>query len=171
LLAKRLRQFERAGLIERIDGQYVLTVAGKDLEPVVFGLGAWGARWAFEDPADNELDAELLVWWIHTRLDTSMFPGKRHVLHFRFTDDRRHYWVVIENGVPSVCLADPGFEPDVTVTADVATLYKVWLGRLPLKDALRSGQLVFEGVKARVRCMPAVLRLSPAASLVVDANG
>src|SRR5215212_10002884 len=45
LLAKRLRQLERTGVIERVDGEYVLTVAGKDLHAVVFGLGEWGARW------------------------------------------------------------------------------------------------------------------------------
>lgn len=50
LLAKRLRQLERAGLVDHLGGQYLLTEAGRDLESVVFGLGQWGARWAFEDP-------------------------------------------------------------------------------------------------------------------------
>ena len=166
LLTKRLRQFERAGLVERVGGQYLLTGPGRELEPVVFGLGRWGAQWAFGDPDPDELDAELLVWWMHTRLDTSEFPGRRQVLHIRFTDDRRRFWIVIESGVPSVCLVDPGFEVDVTITSDIGSLYQVWLGRLPLDDAIRSGRLEFSGPRPLTRRMPAVFQLSPIAGIV-----
>ena len=166
LLTKRLRQFEREGLVERLDNQYLLTEAGLGLEPIVFGLGAWGARWTFGEPNPKELDAQLLVWWMHTRLDTSDFPGKRHVLHIRFTDDRRRFWVVIESGLPSVCLADPGFEVDVTITSDVGSLYEVWLGRLPIRAALSTGRLDFAGPATLTRRMPAVFRLSPVAAAV-----
>ena len=169
LLAKRLRQFERAGLVERIGSEYVLTDAGEDLRPVVFGLGEWGAQWAFGEPDPDELDAELLVWWMHSRLDTSAFPGKRHVLHIRFTDDPRRFWIVVEAGEPSVCVADPGFEVHVTMTASVRTMYAVWLGRLALVDAVRSGELTFDGPRALVRRMPIVLQLSPIAAIVSSA--
>jgi DNA-binding HxlR family transcriptional regulator len=170
LLTKRLRQFERAGLVERVDSHYLLTEAGRALEPIVFGLGEWGARWAFGDPKPDELDAQVLVWWMHTRLDTSEFPGKRHVLHFRFTDDPRWFWVVIESGVPSVCTTDPGFEVDVTITSDVGSLYQVWVGRLPVKDVVGSGRLNFTGPSTLTRRMPAVLQLSPIAALVSSAR-
>ncbi len=117
-------------------------------------------------PTPTSSTRELLVWWMHTRLDTSDFPGKRHVLHIRFTDDRRRFWIVIESGVPSVCLADPGFDVDVTITSDVGSLYEVWLGHLPMTSALRTGRLEFVGPTALTRRMPAVLRLSPVASAV-----
>src|SRR5262245_9483391 len=45
LLTKRLRQLEMAGIVERDGTAYRLTAAGEDLRGVVFGLGAWGARW------------------------------------------------------------------------------------------------------------------------------
>lgn len=170
LLSKRLRQLDRAGVVERLDTQYFLTEAGRGLEPIVFGLGSWGARWTFGEPNEDELDAELLVWWMHTRLDTSQLPGKRHVLHIRFTDDRRQFWLMIEAGVPAVCLSDPGFEVDVTITSDVGSLYQIWLGRLPLKDALRSDRLSFTGPTALIRRMPAVLQLSPVAQIVSSTN-
>jgi DNA-binding HxlR family transcriptional regulator/putative sterol carrier protein len=166
LLSKRLRQLERAGIVEHVGSHYLLTDAGRQLESVVFGLAAWGAEWAFGAPDPHELDAELLVWWMHTRLDTADLPGHRHVIHVRFTDDRRRYWIMIEAGTPSVCVADPGFDVDVTITADVKTLYQVWLGRLPLRDALRDGRLRFDGPPAIVRRMPTVLRLSPVADIV-----
>ena len=44
LLAKRLRQLELAGVVERLKGRYLLTEAGRGLEPVVDALSAWGAR-------------------------------------------------------------------------------------------------------------------------------
>jgi DNA-binding HxlR family transcriptional regulator len=160
LLSKRLRQLEHAGLIERLDGEYHLTDAGAALRPVVFGLSEWSIKWLFGDPRPGELDPELLVWWMHTRLDTTHLPARRTVLSLRFTDDARRYWIVVDPGGPSVCDFDPGFEVDVTITADVATLHRVWLGRQPLTDALRSGDLAFEGPRALTRRMPDVLRLS-----------
>jgi DNA-binding HxlR family transcriptional regulator len=166
LLSKRLRQLEAAGIVERLDGQYLLTPAGKALEPIVFGLGEWGAQWTFEDPDPEELDAQLLVWWMHTRLDTSHLPGRRHVVQVRFTDDPRRFWIVIESGTPSVCFVDPGYEVDVAMVSDVATLYRIWLGRLPLRDAIRAGTITFEGPPALVRRMPEVMQLSPVAEMV-----
>ncbi len=170
LLTKRLREFERAGIVERLDNEYVLTEAGCQLEPVVFALGKWGARWAFDDADPNELDAELLVWWMHKRVDTSSFPGKRQVLHTRFTDDPRQWWIVVESGVPSVCHADPGYDVDVTVVADVRTLYEVWLGRTPVREAVATGRLEFLGPPALTRRMAAVLQLSAAAPWVRAAS-
>ena len=170
LLSKRLRQLEQAELVERIDGQYFLTEMGRELEPVVFGLGAWGAKWALGDPRPTELDAQLLVWWMHTRLDTSHLPDRRFVLHVTFTDDRRQFWIVVEPAGPSVCMSDPGFEVDVTMSSDVNSLYQVWLGRIPVREAVARGQLTFIGPTALVRRMPNVLELSPVAELVVAAN-
>lgn len=170
LLAKRLRQLEHAGVVERLAGHYLLTEAGRELEPVVFGLGAWGARWAFDHPDDDELDAELLVWWVHTRLDTSGVPGRRHVLHLRFTDDPRPFWVVIEAGVPSVCRTDPGYPVDLTITSDVGSLYEVWLGRVPLRSALQDGRVRLDGPTAWTRRASEILQLSPAAPLVTGAG-
>jgi DNA-binding HxlR family transcriptional regulator/putative sterol carrier protein len=166
LLSKRLRQFERAGLVQRVGHDYLLTEAGADLRDLVMGLGQWGARWTFGDPDPDELDAELLVWWMHRRLDTSGFPGRRHVVHVRFTDDPRRFWIVIEAGEPSVCLADPGFDIDVTIVADLAGLYEVWIGRLQLASAQRAGRVRFEGPTALTRLMPDVLQLSAVAPIV-----
>ena len=171
LLTKRLRQLEHAGVVERLLGHYLLTDAGRDLRPIIFGLGDWGARWAFADPDPEELDAELLVWWMHTRLDTSSIPGKRQVIHLRFTDDPRPYWVVVELGVPSVCRSDPGFGVDVTVVSDVRSLYQVWLGRIPLRAALRQGIVRFDGPPAFTCRIAEVLQLSPVAPMVAAAMG
>jgi DNA-binding HxlR family transcriptional regulator len=171
LLTKRLRQLERAGILERLDGEYLLTDAGRDLKPLVFGLGEWGAKWVFDEPRADELDAQLLVWWMHTRIDAEELPDRRTVLHLRFDDDPRLFWLVIEHGTASVCLSDPGFAIDVTITGDCATFYKVWLGQQPIKGALKNGTLRAEGQAAITRRVVAALQLSPIAEVVRTAQG
>jgi len=170
LLSKRLRQFERAGIIEHVDDQYLLTPAGRDLEALVMGLGAWGAKWQFEDPRDEELDPELLMWWVHDRLDLTGLPDRRFVIEFDFTDQRRRFWIVNDANGPSVCNRDPGFEVDVRVVSDLPTMYKVWLGQVELKTAVRDGRVDLHGPAPLVRRMSAVLQLSPVAGIVAAAQ-
>lgn len=166
LLSKRLQQFEDEGLVDKVGSEYHLTQAGLELEPVVFGLGEWGARWSFEDPTAEELDSELLVWWIHTRLNTADLPGRRQVFHFKFSDDPKLFWIVVEDGVPSVCMDDPGYEVDLTVSTDVGTLYKVWEARVGLREAIRSGELEVTGRRAYTRRLGEILQFSPVAPIV-----
>lgn len=170
LLTKRLRQLAAAGIVEKVDGEYHLTAAGRDLHGPVFGLGEWAARWQFGDPRESELDPELLMWWAHGRIDFDVFPDRRIVLAFRFTDERRRFWIVKDSQGPSVCTADPGFETDVTVTASLRALYQVWLGRQSLRDALHRGEVVFDGRPALVRAMPSALMLSPVSTAVMAAQ-
>jgi DNA-binding HxlR family transcriptional regulator len=166
LLTKRLRSLERADIVERLDGEYLLTDAGRELEPIVFGIGEWGVRWTFGDPDPDELDPELLVWWMHTRIDASELPDRRFVLHIRFTDHPQRFWLVVESGEASVCMTDPGYDVDVTTISDMSTLYQVWLGRVTVKAAVREGNLRFEGPPALTRRMPQVFMLSPISGMV-----
>jgi DNA-binding HxlR family transcriptional regulator/putative sterol carrier protein len=162
LLTRRLRQFEEAGLLERIDGEYHLTPAGEDLRSIVFGLGEWTARWILDDPQPEELDADKTMWWGHSRIDTSALPARRVVLEFAFSDERQHYWIVVEPDVgASICVADPGFGVDVVVQTDVGTLTRLWNGRQTPASAIRAGQLTCEGPRALVRAMPRVLTIAP----------
>lgn len=45
LLAERLKQLEERGLVVKRDGAYALTEMGRDLQPAVAQLRAWGQRW------------------------------------------------------------------------------------------------------------------------------
>lgn len=166
LLAKRLRQLERAGIVVHGDDEYVLTAAGEALFPIVWALGEWGAAWQFGDPRDSELDAQLLMWWVHTRIDTTPLARDRAVMEFRFADDAHRFWVLCEADERSLCTTDPGFEVDVVVSSDVSTLYQVWLGSLDLAQALREARIVMTGSPGVVRAMPTVLQLSQIAALV-----
>lgn len=170
LLSKRLGQLEQAGIVDHLDDEYVLTPAGEDLRPVVFGLGEWGAKWQFDDPRESELDPELLMWWVHGRLDASTLPDRRTVLQFHFTDTGDWFWIVHEAQGASICMHDPGFGIDATIEAELSTMYQVWLGKLALRTALRNGRVELGGTPAVVRRLPETLQLSPIAETVAAAR-
>lgn len=163
LLTKRLRQLEQAGIIDRLDGEYLLTQAGEDLRPIVMGLGEWGAEYQFGDPRESELDPDLLMWWVHTRLDFSGFPDRRLVLEFRFRGIRDRFWILRDAEGPSICLHDPGFGIDAVIESDLETMYKVWLGKHDLTKALRAGEVEITGTPAIARRVPKAMTLSPIA--------
>lgn len=171
LLSKRLRQLERAGVVDHVGDEYRLTRAGEDLRPVVFGLGAWGAEWQFGDPRERELDPQLLMWWVHGRIDFARLPDGRLVLEFRFPDVGDRFWVLRDDAGPSLCTFDPGFEVDATVEGDLPVLYQVWLGRLPLAAVLRDGRVRIDGRREVVRHLPGALQLSPVAGIVAASSG
>jgi DNA-binding HxlR family transcriptional regulator len=166
LLARRLRQLEAAGLVQRADdGGYDLTPAGEDLRPLVFGLAEWGAQHAFGDPRPEELDPDTLMWWFHGRFDTAEVP-RRAVVLVDVPDHRRMFWLVIEPGDASVCYADPGFEVDAVLRADLAMLYRVWGGEVELLDAMKAGTVELSGARWVVSGLPRWLLYSPVAPIV-----
>lgn len=161
LLSGRLRRLEREGIVERCDGDYGLTEAGRALEQVVDALGRWGARHSFGEPRREELDAALLLWWMHRRIDFERVPEERVTLRFRFRQGKRRVlWLVLERDECSVCLTDPGFEVDLRVEADLEAFYEVWLGRRPLAAAVAAGDVLLVGPPGLVRAFPTWLRLS-----------
>lgn len=166
LLSKRLQELQRAEVVERTHDGYALTARGAELEPLLVQLGEWGARHAFPDPRPEELDPDLLLWWIHRRLDRSQMPDGRTVIQFVFSDARQRYWLVVEPDDVSICRTDPGFEVDVIVQSDVATMYDVWMGRRELYDALAHGTVTLDGRPVLARAFPRWLELSPLAQAV-----
>lgn len=166
LLSKRLKQLQRAGIVEHDGDEYRLTSAGNELRPLVFGLGEWSARWQFGEPRDSELDPELLMWWVHGRIDFSRLPDRRVVLEFRFRNPTGQFWIVRDSQGPSVCTYNPGFDVDAVIESQLATMYEVWLGRIPMRTAITECRVVLHGNAAMVQRLPEVLQLSPIAYAV-----
>lgn len=103
------------------------------------------------------------MWDFHRRLYIENFPEGRTVLRFELTDvpsQRRFYWLVIDRGMVDVCLKDPGFEVDVHVITDLATLINVWIGDVSLGTALDKGWITLHGPRALTRRFPTWLMLS-----------
>jgi DNA-binding HxlR family transcriptional regulator len=157
VLADRMRSLERAEIVERRTGPrgrtlgYRLTPAGRDLEPVVQAIGEWGATWSFTDPRPEELDPDLLIVWMARHVDRHQLPADRVVVQFDFRDPAKRYWMVLEPSEVSVCMQHPGFDVDLKVTADTATLYRVYLGRAELRAALQTGKLTITGARSLQR--------------------
>jgi hypothetical protein len=170
MLSKRLREFEAAGLVERLDGGYHLTPAAQDLRGIVFGLGEWGEQWVLGEPDPEEMDPDSLMWHAHARFDTSELPDRRVVIEFDLSDRPERYWIVIESVGCSVCVADPGFDIDVVVRTSAFTLYRIWYHRQKIADAIKVGAIQFEGEPALTRRMPKMLELSRPDLLGVDSS-
>lgn len=171
LLSRRLRQLVSAGVVaQEDDGSYQLTASGRDLEPIVMGLATWGARWSFGSPTREELNPDLLLWWLHRQLDASELPGPRFTVYVPFTDHPSRYWIVVEREA-SICLVDPGFDVDVTLRTDLASLYRTYLGQQPLRAAQRCGDVDLVGSKAAVAAFFKAFQHSPVGPLVAAELG
>lgn len=177
LLAQRLRGLERAGVVERRTGatprssSYHLTTAGQELGPLIRGLAEWGARWAFGAPESGELDPILLLWWMRGRVNQEALPNRRVVIRFDFRGGRGTYWLILKLDDVSVCLQDPGFELDISVNADLGTLFEVWLGRRTLHEAQTAGGVRIAGPPRLTSALPSWLALAPIAYAVSSASG
>lgn len=167
LLSQRLSQLEHAGLIERrsrANGhghEYLITDAGRELEPVIADLAAWGQRWA-RDMVTDDLDPAFLAWSMHQRIDTEAMPAGRTVIRFDFTGapaDCRRFWLVNTDGVVDMCLKDPGYEVDLTVYSDLRRFVEAWRGFRSLRREIASGRIRLEGPSALKRDFPKWLQL------------
>jgi DNA-binding HxlR family transcriptional regulator len=183
LLAQRLRELEDAGVVTstpRARGrgrEYRLTSAGQELRPLIDALGRWGQRWATRGLHPDDLDAELLAWDLHRRLNVDRLPLRRVVVRFdlrgvpRGQPGRKTWWLVLKRPDVDLCLKDPGYEVDLTVGADLAALTRVWLGAEGLNDALRTGRIELDGPRDLVRAFPGWLGLSAFARVERPAGG
>jgi len=172
-LAQRLRELEWAGIVERLSNgpgrqtEYRLTPAGKELRPVIERLGRWGYRWAQSELHDEDLDAGLLMWDVQRNIRLDLLPRRRIVVQFRFPDARKGkslWWLVLEPEAVDLCLKPPGHDVDLSVECDVRTLTLVWLGDLPISDALRNGAVRLEGPRSLREGFPRWLALTPFAA-------
>lgn len=127
LLARRLKELQFAGIVERRRGkgdgfEYHLTPAGRELFPVVEKMGLWAQRWLRHDQIDSaNLNPDLLMWDIRRNVAGCAPPrDRRYVAEFQLSGvpiSRRRYWLVFEHGVVDLCYRDPGFDVDLFVGA------------------------------------------------------
>ncbi|MEU8305260.1 helix-turn-helix domain-containing protein [Actinomadura sp. NPDC048955] len=167
LLAKRLNQLVRAGVVARRGDRYVLTPAGEELRPVVEALAVWGVRWIGE-LGERDLDPKLLLWDMRRHVDAGAAPAGRTVVLFHFPDvppAARDWWLVLNSGTADVCDEDPGHEVSVTVTAPLRAMVEIWRGDLAWPDALRAGTVELHGPEHLRRGVPTWFTLSPFAAV------
>jgi len=169
LLSKRLDELESAGILTRdsVDGsdwdEYHLTQAGRELLPIIQGLGRWGKRWITGDFTDDQLDVELLMWDLRRRIVIERVPRERTVVLFEFSDmpeERRHFWLVVDRAEVDLCVKDPGHNVDLTVRADLPIMTGIWMGNIRYAEALRRKEIRLRGPTDLRRSFPNWLGLS-----------
>jgi DNA-binding HxlR family transcriptional regulator len=167
LLAQRLDALTRAGLIERrrtARGRgfaYHLTQAGEEMRPVVDALGAWGYKWGGTELPTNQLDPVLLMWFIRRRIRFDLIPKDQTIIQFDFRRPRRSFWLRLAPPTIDLCFTDEGFEPGLTIDADLAALTRVWLGRRRLEEAVAAGEIRLDGDTRDQRSFARWFGLSP----------
>jgi DNA-binding HxlR family transcriptional regulator len=179
LLTKRLNQLVDSGLVVRKQlpkqrrTEYYLTAAGRELLPVVNGLGKWGMKWARGQMSDDELDVELLMHDFCRRLDAKELPGGRNVIHFVFTGLTKfaNWWIVIEaNGERELCVLNSNKGVDVQLRSDLRTMTEIWAGDTEIRVAKMAGRLQVTGNPVLIRTLPFWLRIGAFAKVRPDSN-
>jgi DNA-binding HxlR family transcriptional regulator len=149
LLSKRLRELEHAGVVTHRDGAYGLTPSGRDLAPIVQGLGRWALKWVDSDCTLGNLDVRLLMWNMRRNLRPDPMPDRRVVVEFRYAElplDEGRYWLIVAPGHPvDLCSLDPGHDIDLLVTADLRAMTSAWMGLSDFEEELREKRIVLNG--------------------------
>ncbi len=170
LLAKRLKELQFAGIVERRRGvagtEYHLTAPGRELFPVVEKMGLWAQRWLRHKLVDAaHLDPDLLMWDIRRTALNQLRPSdRRYVTEFHLSGvpaSRRRYWLVFEHGHIDLCYKPPGFEVDLIVGASLRTLTQIWLGHVSMDQAVREDRLRLDGSRRDVSAFRFWFALSP----------
>jgi hypothetical protein len=64
-----------------------------------------------------------------------------------------------------VCVHEPGFEPDLYVTADIGAFARMWLGEITFAAARGKGTIKLTGRRELVKAFPECLMRSPYAEV------
>lgn len=172
LLATRLRELQRAGLVQRdvVDDEprYRLTPAGQELRPLLEQMGAWGVRW-IHDLRPDEFDPAMLLIDMRRESRPARLPERATTVQLHFRDARtgqQRWWLVLSrSGGIDACDVDPGFPVSVWLDTDVSTLTRIWMGDLGWSAALRDGLLHLVGDVTACRALPGWLDVSPFAAV------
>ena len=149
LLSKRLRELEKAGVLMREGSDYILTPAGRDLAPIIQGLGRWALRWVDTDCSLGNLDVRLLMWNMRRNLRPDPMPPRRVVVEFCYPSlaiDERHFWLIVAPGSEvDLCSIDPGHDVDLLVTADLRAMTSAWMGMSAFAEEIRATRIELDG--------------------------
>jgi DNA-binding HxlR family transcriptional regulator len=151
ILSERLRELEQAGVVHRrklpppaASQVYELTAWGRELEPVVTQLGAWGAR-SPVPPEHREIGASSIVLALRSLFDAEAAGDLEASYELRVGEDP--YSVEVADGELSLSRGTAE-SPKVTLEfADAGLMAAVLTGELPLADALESGATKLKGSK------------------------
>lgn len=169
LLSQRLKDLEGAGVVVRKaglgeTGEYLLTAAGRDLQPLIEAFGLWGQRWIDSKVSLQNLDVSLLMWDMRRRLNPRPIAGRRVVIQFHYSDlpaARRSWWLVVDpKSGADLCSVNPGHDVDLYVASDLRTMTAIWMGLETVRKAVSDRCLMLTGDRKLAAEMQTWLGLS-----------
>ena len=153
VLAQRLRELERAGVVQRrklpppaASRVYELTDWGEELEPVITHLGRWGVRSPLR-PRDAGLSVDSLILSFRTMFDPRAADGLRASYELRLGEDR--FRVLVDDGRFEV-VRGAADRPDAVIETGPTTLAALVYEDRDLAEALYSGDVKIEGDESAV---------------------
>ena len=161
LLRQRLNLLEQIGAIERVakaqgrGSRYLLTEAGRELWEVCDALGRWGTRWL--EAAPWHLDPYIVLWSFTQGAQAERLPPGHVTVQLNFVDQplkNRHFWLVLDRGDIELCVRDPGFTPDLIVSAETEAFVRWYMGQLSWGEVLRAGRVSIDGRRDLARAFP-----------------
>jgi DNA-binding HxlR family transcriptional regulator/putative sterol carrier protein len=171
VLAQRLRELERAGVVRRrklpppaASRVYELTDWGMELEPVITQLGRWGAR-SPSRPRDAGLGVDSLVLSFRTMFDPRAAEGFSASYELRLGEDV--FRVVVDDGRFEISRGNAG-RPDAIIETGPGTLAALVYEGRQLTEALRSGDIKIEGSREAVERFLTLFPLPEPAALAVE---
>jgi DNA-binding HxlR family transcriptional regulator len=148
LLADRLRELERAGVIKREDAPppiattlFRLTPRGEQLRPVLEGLTRWGVLLMAEQDPNDAVRSHWLAWALELMLSDRQPDGAPFTIELQ-TGDRP---IVIETRDGEIrSRLGPADTPDATLTGVPTPILGLLLGLHTLADAEAQG-ITYQG--------------------------
>jgi DNA-binding HxlR family transcriptional regulator len=170
VLAQRLRELEETGVVQRRKlpppaavQVYELTDWGRELEPVVMALGAWGAR-APLAPRELGMSVDSHALMMRTLFDPERAAGFAARLELRLAG--QPFRVEIQDGRIDVVHGELP-EPDATASMEPQTLVALVLGERTFDDVRAAGDVEIEGDANAVARFLALFRLPESAECPV----
>lgn len=165
LLAERLRDLERNGLLRRRElpppaasRVYELTESGRALGPAMAELGRWGIQHLPPPPPDVHWRPGWMKFPLSYMADTDAARGIRETYEFRIDEDTFHLGV--DDGAVE---ANDGHadRPDLVISMDTATFRGLFEGRRDPVEEIRRGRIRVEGAREALAHALAILAGNP----------
>jgi len=154
VLAQRLRELERAGVVRKrrlpppaASQVYELTDWGRELEAVLVALGRWGAR-APLDPECMGMSVDSHIVSLATLFDPARAGDAEASLELRMGEDVFH--AVVGGGAIDAGRGAPP-SPDAVLELEPRMLLALVHGEITVEEALESGDLAIDGDREAVR--------------------
>jgi DNA-binding HxlR family transcriptional regulator len=164
VLAQRLRELERDGIVERArlgppagTRAYRLTELGRGLEPVLLALASWGSDLPITSGGELSLDA--LMFALRSTYQPRTPPARPLTYDLRLDPDR--FRVTLDRDVIDVARG-AATDPAVVITTTPETFRDLIYAGLPLDPSLDRGEVMITGSRRAARRLFTSFRRPPA---------